>query len=66
MRAIGISFLLNIFAILVCFGIMGNIEHRTLFLKFSMTLLLVGLMVSSLGFILLRYQPSRLAYRLMI
>lgn len=66
MRAIGISFLLNIFAILVCFGIMGNIEHRTLFLKFSMTLLLVGFMVSSLGFILLRYKPSRLAYRLMI
>lgn len=66
MRAIGICFVLNMLALLVCLSMMANINANNALLELCFTLFLLGFLISLLGLMLLKYKVSKLAYWLII
>lgn len=66
MRTIGICFVLNMLVSLAYLSMMANINANNAVLELSITLFLLGFLISILGLLLLKYKVSKLAYWLII
>lgn len=66
MRTIGICFVLNMLVSLAYLSMMANINANNAVLELSITLFLLGFLISTLGLLLLKYKVSKLAYWLII